>query len=233
MLSERQLTDMAKKGAREYRKALAYAGDKWNIKECTPKESGTSVEDVIEYVRRRMYYDSQKKKGIISDVDNESVLFDEMNNENKKNKDVDSNDESDSTNEKNNNSERDNSRVTRSNRSSVATGTNDEISESGIKCTSTTQGEKVDTDPIDDGVGTEGSDDNDEQSDMDIDSSDDDNYEKKDKDDSDEDEDDESSEDDDEDSVPYNYMFPSYIVFVLWGPFVEKNEQLTLFLLGM
>ena len=84
MLSGRQLTDMAKKGACEYRKALAYAGDKWNIKECTPKESGTSVEDVIEYVRRRMYYDSQKKKGIISDVDNESVLFDEMNNKKRK-----------------------------------------------------------------------------------------------------------------------------------------------------
>ena len=50
-----QLEAMAKKGLREYRKALGFTKDKWNLKNHLPKEFGTTVEDVIEYVRLKMH----------------------------------------------------------------------------------------------------------------------------------------------------------------------------------
>jgi hypothetical protein len=32
--------------------------------------------------------------------------------------------------------------------------------------------------------------------------------------------------------VPKEYIFPSFMAFVLWGPFAPKEKQLSLFLLG-
>ena len=49
---------MAKRGTREFRKAMSFTKDKWDFKKNEPKESGTSVDDVIEYVRERMYLKS-------------------------------------------------------------------------------------------------------------------------------------------------------------------------------
>ena len=40
------------------------------------------------------------------------------------------------------------------------------------------------------------------------------------------------SDDDEDEFVPEEYIFPSYFIFVLWGPFVEKEKQLSMFLLG-
>ena len=60
---------MAKKGIREYRKALSFTKDKWNLKNNEPKESGTSVEDVIEYVQRKMY---EKSIVVIDSDDNDN-----------------------------------------------------------------------------------------------------------------------------------------------------------------
>ena len=55
LLNGRQLLDMAKRGMKDFRKAMAFTGDKWDMKKNTPIESGTTVADVIEYVRHKMY----------------------------------------------------------------------------------------------------------------------------------------------------------------------------------
>jgi hypothetical protein len=50
---------MAKKGIRrEYRKALSFTKDKWDLKNNQPKESSTSIGNVIEYVQLKMYQKS-------------------------------------------------------------------------------------------------------------------------------------------------------------------------------
>ena len=54
-LSGRNLLDMARRGMKDFRKAMAFAKDKWDLKKNQPIESGTTVDDCIEYVRRRMY----------------------------------------------------------------------------------------------------------------------------------------------------------------------------------
>lgn len=59
LLNGWQLLDMAKQGLRDYRKALAFASDKWDVKKCQPIESGTNVDDLIDYVRCRMYLSTQ------------------------------------------------------------------------------------------------------------------------------------------------------------------------------
>ena len=55
LISSRQLFDMAKKGARNYMKVSSYCAHKWDSKTNTPKESGTTEVDIIDYVRRKMY----------------------------------------------------------------------------------------------------------------------------------------------------------------------------------
>ena len=50
ILHGRQLLTMAKKGVQEYRKALSYTKEKWDLKKNEPIESGTTVDDVIQYV---------------------------------------------------------------------------------------------------------------------------------------------------------------------------------------
>ena len=58
---------MAKRGLREYRKALSFTKDKWDLTKHEPKESGTTVDDVIYYVRLKMY-----KRSISTDVIDEN-----------------------------------------------------------------------------------------------------------------------------------------------------------------
>ena len=55
LISGRNLHDLATKGAREYKKALAFNDHKWDSVQMKPKHSGDTVEDCIEYVRREMY----------------------------------------------------------------------------------------------------------------------------------------------------------------------------------
>ena len=50
LVNGRILFEMVKKGMKDYRKAIAYTKDKWNLKTNTPIESGTTVDNVIEYV---------------------------------------------------------------------------------------------------------------------------------------------------------------------------------------
>ena len=57
LITGRTLLAMAKRGVTNYKKALAFAANKWDIVKNEPKESGTTVDDVIAYVRHAMYND--------------------------------------------------------------------------------------------------------------------------------------------------------------------------------
>ena len=219
-LSGRNLLDMARRGMRDFRKAMAFAKDKWDIKNNQPLESGMTVDDCIEYVRRRMYLHSHIK--IDDDDDDENVDDNDntTNNENrqaKKDKAIDITvDVASSKRSKQNNNE-DNT-----------DNNEDEKNDDDINDQST----EIEMDSfIDDdrkpSSKRKGDDDDDSyknQSEVDDDE------------DNDDDENDEIIIDDDDeendDEVPYNYVFNSYMAFVMWGPFAKKEKKLSLFLLG-
>ena len=60
LIGGRNLLDLAQKGSRSYKKALAFDYHKWNSVLMEPKESGDTINDYIEYVRRQMYIDGMK-----------------------------------------------------------------------------------------------------------------------------------------------------------------------------
>ena len=37
---------------------------------------------------------------------------------------------------------------------------------------------------------------------------------------------------DDNKDIPHEYMFKSFMAYVMWGPFAEESKKLLLFLLG-
>ena len=74
ILHGRQLEAMAKKGLKNYRKALSFTKDKWDLKNNVPIESGTTIDDTINYVRLRMYKSLILKKGEDDDDDDEVVV---------------------------------------------------------------------------------------------------------------------------------------------------------------
>ena len=51
------------------KKALSYCGYKWDLKTGTPIDSGTTIDDVVNYVQRKIYIDYSKGK----DSDNHSI----------------------------------------------------------------------------------------------------------------------------------------------------------------
>ena len=51
LLSGRNILDMAKRGAKSLRKAMAFAQIKWDLIENVPKESENTEADIILYVR--------------------------------------------------------------------------------------------------------------------------------------------------------------------------------------
>ena len=81
----RQLEAMAKRGLREYRKALSFTKDKWDLTKHEPKESGTTVDDVIDYVRLKMYKRSISTD-VIDDDDDDDEVVNASNEERNKNK---------------------------------------------------------------------------------------------------------------------------------------------------
>jgi len=66
LISGRQLLETAKRGIKSYKKALSFAASKWNLKTDSPIESGTTEDDVLQYVRERMYKLSQKTENELS-----------------------------------------------------------------------------------------------------------------------------------------------------------------------
>ena len=59
--SGRTLLDLGKKGIANYRKALSFASKKFDLDSMTVKESGNSIDDVIEFVRVKMYQEANKE----------------------------------------------------------------------------------------------------------------------------------------------------------------------------
>ena len=156
------------KGSRNFKKAIAFNNDKWDPKKMEPKKSGDSIDDCIEYVRRKMYFENVKpeEKGNSneSEVDSETE---------------DVPDEADPEEQKENKEE--------------------------------TPGDsaKINEIPVAEEL----------QSDED--------YEDK----GEENNNSVSLSDSKEDEVPDNYLFPSYMAFGLWGPYVELDERINLILM--
>ena len=171
LVGGRNLHDLATKGSRNYKKALAYSAEKWNDKLMEPKESGSSVEDVIEYVRKKMYLDivgPKKKGGKVLRSDDESESEEIQVEENEKAEDFSAKKVSEEGNEKGD-----------------------------------TEGEKRKSCDKGNGDGDEGSYSDDSSSSA-------------------------SHSDSDEDYIPADWMFPSFYVFVMWGPFVEPDKRLNI-----
>ena len=53
---------MAKRGTANYRKALSFATKKFDLDSMIVKESGNTIDDVIEYVRVEMYQQHLKQE---------------------------------------------------------------------------------------------------------------------------------------------------------------------------
>jgi hypothetical protein len=60
---------MVKRGMQDYRKAITFMKDKWDLKKNSPIELGTTVDDVIEYVHQKMYLSNL----VVIDNDNDEV----------------------------------------------------------------------------------------------------------------------------------------------------------------
>jgi hypothetical protein len=250
----RSLVELARKGARSFRKAMAYASEKWDMKTNQPKESGMTIDDVMEYVRRRMYLkdklkldsdDEEDKKTVIDLMDDDNKKVSKIGNKKvakgtKEKSVVDSTDdemsddstnadedESDDENDKIvNNSNDDNNSKRRRSSSRTRTKAVDITKDvaRGNSTTASTNTEETDTEDDEEN-------DNDEDYDAKID------YDESDSDDDGEDDSDriiviDDNNDNEDEFVPEEYIFPSYFCFVLWGPFAPKEKQLSLFLLG-
>ena len=230
ILNGRQLTDMAKRGTREFRKAMSFTKDKWDFKKNEPKESGTSVDDVIEYVRERMYLKSvvsidsddddddvvnaskmnsiikdekgKKEESVAIDKSSTSVVKDREGSEEKVDDDGRKNEVDDDDVDKNDESKEDEDDK------------GDKKDKIGGKAKHTEAKSTKKNDKGNEGSNEDYEDDDDSTED-------------------DEDDDDDEDEDsEEEDVVPNDYIFPSYMAYILWGPFAPKEKQLTLFLLG-
>ena len=94
-MSGRQILDIAKKGVENYRKALAFASKKWDLKSNTPLESGYTKENLIDFVRLKMYevlilnvtyIDSSDEEGehdLLDDNEHDNIKAEESNNNEK------------------------------------------------------------------------------------------------------------------------------------------------------
>ena len=150
LLSGRQILDMAKRGTKAYRKALAFASRKWDIEKGGPKESGNSINDIIEFVRKSMYRESltidNDNEDVEGEIEQESEFIEDENETTNVDKDVGKG--------------------------------NVDAASSEATSSETTMAPAVDDD----------------------------------------------IREDDDDDVPDQYLFPSFMAFVLWGPFVEPEK---------
>ena len=237
LLNGRQLVDMAKRGLKDYRKALAFTTDKWNIKKNEPIESGTTVDDVIEYVRRRMYLSIHvvtiDDDDDIEDADNDEVENEMMREMNKKKRKksipekrtkdgtciqpsiVKSNDSDSSIDEEtifkdtkeNSNDDTDSS----NDDDDKGKATNDDKMNNDGKTKNDAKKKSSNTD--DSTLSDDDDNDNDELGGNESNS-------------------DDESLSDSSTYVPDTYIFHSFFAYCLWGPFASMENQLSLFLLG-
>ena len=205
ILHGRQLETIAKKGLKHYRKALSFTKDKWDFKTNEPKMSGTTVDDVINYVRLKMYQ-SLVLKNEGEDVDDDDEVVAASNEEVNKNE---------SQNSKKNINQDIDAESLEVNSNNESNGENDEsvcnndevVGETEQDCDNeTTKDTNLNDDDGNDSKSNDGSDiesgDSDEQN------------------------------EEDEDYVPDDYIFPSFMAYVLWGPFAIESSKLSLFCLA-
>ena len=215
ILHGRQLETMAKKGLRDYRKALSFTKDKWDLKKNEPKESGTTVDDVIDYVRLKMY--NMSKSTVVIDDDDDDDVVNAFNEETMKRNNIENNEYNYDYNTD------DNEDVNE----------DDNINNDDIKNNDT-----LDGDDIVDDVGNkdeenvQNADENVDVTEHHIDkkieaSNDGDSSFKS----SGSNGSDEDSVVEDSDEIPKKYMFASFMAYVLWGPFANESDKLPLLLL--
>ena len=76
------MLDLATKGAREYKLALAFNEHKWDSAQMESKHSGDTVQNYIEYVRREMYRStvgvSEDNEEAKVDLETEDIVASEM-----------------------------------------------------------------------------------------------------------------------------------------------------------
>ena len=263
ILHGRQLTTMAKKGIREYRKALSFTKDKWDLKTNQPKESGTSVDDVIEYVRQKMY-----KKSIVvidsdgdGDDDDDDVVtaskLDKISikakciNQSSSNKkidkdDVDDGDDDDDDHDVDDDGDDDNDDNDDNGNNADDDDDGDDDNDDDKDSNKKKGSKNKDKDEDDDNDDSSDDDGNDKDSNIvekekkrknktkGHNDDDDDSYKEEHNSKSSDSDESTSSDsmDDNTDIVPRNYIFPSFMAYVLWGPFASKEKKLPLFLLG-
>jgi hypothetical protein len=194
------------------------------------KESGMSVKDVIEYVRRRMYLknvvklesdDEEDKRKVIELLEESSAKED--------NKEESSDDNIPTPTRMSN----------WSNKVDITT----DVAKGKATKSSIDDGENSNSTPQKSNGSNDDTESDDDDDDNNHDGSGDVDYEEEEEEDDDDDDDDGDDDeynddkvvqkrdvDDEDEFVPDDCIFPSYFCFVLWGPFVEKEKQLTLFL---
>ena len=62
LVTRRQLHTYAKNAMANYRKALAYSKHVWNMDTMEKKDSGNTLDDILLYVRTKMYEEEMRKK---------------------------------------------------------------------------------------------------------------------------------------------------------------------------
>ena len=55
LMTGRNMLDLCIRGVKNYKKALAFCGHKWDFETSEPKKSGDSIEDIVMYGRLNMY----------------------------------------------------------------------------------------------------------------------------------------------------------------------------------
>ena len=219
-MSGRSIYDLAKRSNAKHKKAIGFASELWDIDRNAPLKSGTTEDDVIEHVRRKMYFyinekKERRKSGEMSDSSDEEKdareeeeLWSKISNEIR----VDNNDDnsqamaSEVVGDNNNENNVQHPmpplpNMTRKERESLEqAGDEDYIPD-------TENNENSDEDEGGDITNTNNNDgDNDNNGENDV----------------------------EEDQVPAAWTFPGFMAFVLWGPFAESDVRLkTVLINGM
>ena len=168
LITGRNLLDLAVKGLRSFKKALAFNSAVWDSEKLIPKKSGESIEDCIEYVRRRMYIEEKKPEHLCESVNSEEEDEDIENGDHE----IDLDGENI---EKNNENEEDRAKVNGGNEE--LTKSNDSGNNTNINDDVTSIASEISTSSLD---------------------------------------------------IPDDYLFPSFFVFVLWGPYVPPDHRLNI-----
>ena len=164
LITGRTLLGLARKGAQNFWKANSFAEEKWDVKKGEPKESGNTIEDVVNYVRIQMYKSLQGGKLDIDEA--------EMESEQNFCLDTATNDDADD-------------HETHGSETGGIEGGDNETG--GIQAGDIEiEAESVTNSNV-------------------------------------------AEDDEEEIVVPDNYMFPGFMSFMVWGPFAEPNDRLSLF----